>query len=72
MQMIAQFHRLLEKIAEENKKVFAGSTLRAHTINLPQKSQMAELRLVEIKARPCCNAPRYTPVRVVPRTVTSQ
>jgi hypothetical protein len=51
--MIAQFRRLLEKIAEENKKLFARGTLRIHTLHRPHYEQMGKLRAVKILARPC-------------------
>jgi hypothetical protein len=41
---MTQFRRLLEKIAEENQKVFQGKALSVYTINKPEGCQMGKLR----------------------------
>ena len=45
--MFTQFHRLLNRIAESNEKVFQGKPLKVHTINQSQKCQMAKLRVMK-------------------------
>lgn len=69
--MFAQFHRLLTKIAEENRKVFHGTVPSVYTLNRPQGIQAAKLgsEKQEVKRRSsdrCCGS------YAVRRTLVSQ
>lgn len=60
---MTQFRRLLEKIAEENQKVFQGKALSVYTINEPEGCQMGKLREVGNKPQ---ESDTFRPVKGAP------
>jgi hypothetical protein len=51
--MLAQFHRLLNRIAESNKQAFDGRAPSLYTLNCLQKHQMEKLRKPVYEGKKC-------------------